>query len=101
MRVIIANINNLGGINSCRKIASNMRDFCVAEKLWESAAHIPDISIKEPNKQLRTFEDPTDWQLNPELFKEYCEKSLKYDIVLFICLSINSVISIFHGIPQQ
>ena len=83
----------MGGIksDSCSKIASNVWDFCITDKLWISTAHIPGISIKEPKKLLRTLEDPTDWQLNSELFKEYCiEKSVKYDIDLFICVSINN-----------
>ena len=47
------------GIKSdfCNKIACNIWDFCIAEKLDDLG-----------NKQSRTLNDSTDWQLNSELF---------------------------------
>ena len=82
----------MGGIKSdfCNKIVCKIWDFCITEKLWISAVHIPGISSKEANKQSRIFDDSTDWQLIPELFKEYFENSVKYDRELFICVSINN-----------
>ena len=82
----------MGGIklDSCNKKACNIWDFCITEKSWILAAHIPGISIKEVIKQSSIPDDSKDWQLNPELFKEYSEKSVKYHIDLFICVSINN-----------
>ena len=53
----------------CNKIACNIWDFCITQKLWIYAAYLLDISNKEADKQSRILGNVTYSQLNPELVK--------------------------------
>ena len=68
----IANINNMGAIKSetCNNFAYRIWNFCTENKLWVSAAHIPDIYIYiyiyiymyniEADQQSRILQDATE-----------------------------------------
>ena len=49
---VISNINNIDGTKSvsCNKVASNILDFSITEKLWISAAYVPNASDKEADQ---------------------------------------------------
>ena len=52
-------INNTGNIKygSCNKIACNLWDFCIIEKLWILAAYMPSVSNKKTDKHSRILDD--------------------------------------------
>ena len=58
----IANINNMGGIKSetCNNFACRIWNFCTENKLWVSAAHIPDIYNIEADQQSGILQDATE-----------------------------------------
>ena len=62
---VTCDINNTGSTKSdyCNKIASNIWNFCITEKLWISAAYIANASYKEANQQSRILEGANDWQM--------------------------------------
>ena len=75
----------MGGIKSdeCNKIACDIWEFCIREKLWVSAAHIPGRQNQEADAQSRILEDATEWKLNPELFQKIVEEFGEPEIDLF------------------
>ena len=82
----IAYINNMGGIKSetCNNIANRIWNFCLENKLWISAAHIPGKNNIEADQQSRILPDATEWKLHPELFQKIVDKSGKPGINLFV-----------------
>ena len=62
---IISYINDMRGIKPdyCSKIACNIWDFCITEKMWISVAHIADVSNKDAYKQSSIHDNATHWQL--------------------------------------
>ena len=46
--------------DSCNKIAWNIWDFCIAEKLWIPAARIQGDSNKKVDKHSRILDDSTE-----------------------------------------
>ena len=58
---VISYMNNISCIksDSCSKIAYNILEFCITEKLWISAAHIPVVSNREADKQSSFLDDVT------------------------------------------
>ena len=81
----IAYINNMGGIKSetCNNIAYRIWNFCLENKLWISAAHIPGKNNIEADQQSRILPDATEWKLHPELFQKIVDKFGKPDIYPF------------------
>ena len=63
-------INHMGGTKSvaCNNIALSIWDFCIKQKFWVSAAHIPRVDNTIADNQSRHFCDNTEWQLLPDHF---------------------------------
>ena len=66
----VAYINHMGGAKSvsCNDIATSIWSFCVKQKCWISAAHVPGVNNSMAHKRSRTFCDSTEWQLLPQHF---------------------------------
>ena len=56
---VIAYVNNMGGTKSliCNKIAKEIWDWVSVQKIWISAAHIPDKYNVAADRESRTFQD--------------------------------------------
>ena len=67
----ISYANKNGDLKShvCNKIVKEIWIWCTSRDLHISAAHIPDKDNFEADKISRKFQDATEWQLNPEIFK--------------------------------
>ena len=68
---------------TCNNIASRIWNFCIENKLWVSAAHIPGKKNIEADQQSRILQDVTEWKLHPELFHKIVDKFGVPDIDLF------------------
>ena len=58
----ITSVNNMGGIKSetCNKIACRIWNFCIENKLWVSAAHIPGKNNIEAGQESRILQNATE-----------------------------------------
>ena len=67
----ISYINKKGGLksNECNKIAKKIWIWCAGRDLHISAAHIPGKENFEADKISIKFQDATEWQLNPKIYK--------------------------------
>ena len=74
-----------GGLKShqCNKIAKEIWIWCTSRDLHVSAAHIPDKDNFEADKNSRKFQDATEWQLNPKIYKTVCDTFGTPEIDLF------------------
>ena len=81
----IAYVNNIGGVKSetGNNIACRKWNFCIQNKLWASASHIPGKNNIEANQQSTILQDATEWKLHPELFYKIVDKFGKPGIDLF------------------
>lgn len=81
----ISYINKKGGMKSheCNKIAKEIWIWCTIRDLHISAAHIPGKSNIEADNNSRKFQDATEWQLNPNIYKIICDTFGTPDIDLF------------------
>ena len=67
----MSNVNKKGGLQSheCNKIAKNIWICCTSRDLHISAAHIPGKNNSEADKISRKFQEASEWQLNPKIYK--------------------------------
>ena len=81
----IAYINNVGGIKieTCNNIACRIWNFCIENKLWVLATHIPGKNNIETDQKSRILQDATEWKLHSKLFQKIVIKFGKPDIDLF------------------
>ena len=95
----ISYTNNMGDTipHSCNKIGSNVWDFCITEKLWISAAHIPGVSDKEADKHSSILDNCTDWQLSLDIFGTF----VKFGMELFGWHIYKQLDNSVHGIPKR
>ena len=59
----------------CNKIAKEIWIWCTSGDLHIIGTHIPDKDNFEADKNSRKFQDATEWQLNPKIYKAVCETS--------------------------
>jgi len=81
----IAYINKKGGIKSkdCNQIAKDIWEWCYNKNIFISAAHVPGVCNDIADFKSRVFEDATEWQLNPYIFKNICLQFGTPDIDIF------------------
>ena len=81
----ISYINKKGGLksNECNKIAKEILIWCTGRHLHISPAHIPGNENFEADKNSRKFQDATEWQLNPKIYKAVCDTFGTPEIDLF------------------
>ena len=81
----ISYINKKGGLksNEFNKSAKEIWIWCTSRDLHISAAHIPGKENFEADKNSRKFQDATEWQLNPKIYKAVCDTFGTQEIDLF------------------
>ena len=67
-----AYMNNMGGTisDNCNNLAKNIWKFCIKERVWISAEHIPGGKNYIADFMSRSFNGNTEWQLSTELFQK-------------------------------
>ena len=72
-------INKMGTTKGsiCNDIVKNIRLFCVKNKIWITAAHIPGAESVIADYQSRKGYKDAEWMLNPEIFQKAI-KHLKF-----------------------
>ena len=65
-------INAKGGTKSpaCNDITSEIWSWCIENKTWLTAAHIPGVQNTDADRESRIFNERTEWQLNPDVFSQ-------------------------------
>ena len=65
-------INAKGGTKSpaCNDITSEIWSWCIENKTWLTAAHIPGVQNTDADRESRIFNERTEWQLNPAVFSQ-------------------------------
>ena len=81
----ISYINKKGGLksNACNKIGKKIWIWCTSSDLNISAAQIQGKDNFEANKNSRKFQQATEWQLNPKIYKAVCDTLGTLEIDLF------------------
>ena len=67
----------------CNKVARDIWLWCIGKKIWLSATHIPGIQNETADRLRRKFQDRTEWQLQPIVFKLLTKKWGRPEIDLF------------------
>ena len=65
------------------KLKKKIWIWCTGRDLHISAAHIPGKENFEADKNSRKFQDATEWQLNPKIYKAVCDTFGIKEIDLF------------------
>ena len=81
----VSYINNLGGVKSlpCHKVAKDIWLWAFERNNHLSAEHLPGSENIQADKASRVFDENTEWQLSPEMFKSISDKFGPFDIDLF------------------
>ena len=81
----VAYVRNMGGTHSllCNKLARELWKWCKTRNIWLSATHISGVSNVVADKESRSFDDRTEWKLDPLVFQELVDRWGKPDIDLF------------------
>ena len=76
-------INKMGTTKSsiCNEIIKNTCPFCVKNKIWITAAHIPGAENVIKDYESRKSYNDAEWMLNPEIFQKAI-KHLKFKLDL-------------------
>ena len=82
----VAYINNMGGSHSlgCNAKAREIWLWCISRHIWVTAVHLPGHMNTEADLASRSFHDQTEWQLNPNTFKDIVKTLFKPEIDLFV-----------------
>ena len=74
----VSYINCMGGSRSkeCNSLARQIWLWCIKNKIWVSATHIPGSKNVEADQESRVFHDNTEWSLILLCFSNYVEKYL-------------------------
>ena len=67
----------------CDSLARQIWLWCIKNKIWISATHIPGSKNVEADQESRVFHDNTQWSLNPAVFQQLCGKIFMPEIDLF------------------
>ena len=72
----VSYIRNMGGTNSllCNQVASQIWHWSIERNIWLSATHIAGVENVVADKASRKFNDRTEWQLDPKIFKFVTDK---------------------------
>ena len=75
----------MGGTHSklCNKVAQDIWLWCIERKIWITTTHIPGIQNETADRLSHKFQDRTEWQLNPNVFKILTKQWGRPDIDLF------------------
>ncbi len=78
-------INKMGGIKSsqCDRLARKLWEWCIARKIWVSAAHLPGAQNTIADRKSRVFKDETEWKLDSKVFLDICKVLGHANIDLF------------------
>ena len=78
-------INNMGGSKSpdCNSVARQIWDYCVERNIWISASHLPGCENTEADRELRQFNDHTEWQLQSDIYYSISKRFGQPSIDLF------------------
>ena len=81
----ISYINKKGGLKTteCNKIGEKIWIWCTSSDLNISAAHTQGKDNFEADKNSRKFQEATEWQLNPKIYKAVCDTFGTLEIDLF------------------
>ena len=71
----VSYINCMGGSRSkeCNSLARQIWLWCIDNKIWVSATHMPGSKNVEADHESRVFHDNTEWALSPAVFQRLCE----------------------------
>ena len=58
----------------CDKLAHEIWEFCISQKFWLSASHIPGTKNVTAHYHSREFNDNTEWKLSTHVFDEIIKK---------------------------
>ena len=83
-------INAKGGTKSpaCNDITSEIWSWCIENKTWLTAAHIPGVQNTDADRESRIFNERTEWQLNPAVFIQIQTLWVTSEIDLFATRAI-------------
>ena len=56
-------------VHILRKVARDIWLWCIEKKIWLSATRIPGIQNETADRLRRNFQNRTEWQLQPSVFK--------------------------------
>ena len=78
-------INSKGGTKSpsCNDITCDIWSWGINNNTWLTAAHIPGVQNTDADRESRTFNERTEWQLNPEVFRQIQDLWVSPEIDLF------------------
>ena len=81
----VSYINNLGGVKSvaCHKTARDIWCWALSKRNHISAEHLPGIENVIADKASRIFDENTEWQLTPSVFRDISNRLGPFDIDLF------------------
>lgn len=81
----VAYLNNMGGSKSmsCNDVAHSIWEWCIGKNIWLSVSFIPGKSNIEADYHSRVFNDDTEWQLSPKVFRDLCSWFDKPEVDLF------------------
>ena len=99
----VSYINNMGGMKSipCDKLAHEIWEFCISQKFWLSASHIPGTKNVTADYHSREFNDNTEWQLSTHVFDQIIKKfKTIVDIDLFASRLNNQVPDYISWLPD-
>ena len=67
----VACVNHMGTSHSpsCNSLAKDLWEWCIAQKVWISAAHIPGVDNTAADLESRSINLDMEWKLNPERLK--------------------------------
>jgi len=78
-------INSKGGTKSpsCNDITCDIWSWGINNNTWLTAAHIPGVQNTDADRESRIFNERTEWQLNPEVFRQIQDLWVSPEIDLF------------------
>ena len=81
----VSYIQNMGGCKSkmCNDVARKIWMWCIPRNIWLTSAHIEGVANIIPDRLSRVFDDTTEWQLNPVIFKKITNNVFLPEIDLF------------------
>ena len=78
-------LNSVGGTKSpsCNKLVQDIWIWCMQNKVWLSASHLPGVLNVEADQQSRQFNERSEWRLREDVFQQISKIWGTPDIDLF------------------
>ena len=78
-------LNAMGGTKSpsCNKLVQDIWTWCMQNKVWLSASHLPGVLNVEADQQSQQFNERTKWHLREDVFQQISKIWGAPDIDLF------------------